>query len=69
MPYECPKCHRFGLAWDGRAKVLMCYYNTCNHVIRMQPNKQTPTPQEIITAIGNNASEIDHRVSGRFVLE
>lgn len=32
--HKCPKCKRCFMGWDGRAKVFMCYGNTCNHVIR-----------------------------------
>lgn len=57
MMYECPKCKRFGMEWDGRAKVLMCYYNTCNHVIRMENQKSIPTPEKISEAIKEELSE------------
>ena len=56
--YECPKCKRFGMEWDGRAKVLMCYYNTCNHVIRIENQKSIPSPEKILEAIEKDISEI-----------
>ena len=58
MMYECPKCKRFGMEWDGRAKVLMCYYNTCNHVIRIENQKSIPSPEKILEAIEKDISEI-----------
>ena len=33
--YMCPKCNRYGFAWDARAKVLMCHWSGCSHVIRV----------------------------------
>jgi len=56
--YECPKCKRFGMEWDGRAKVIMCYYNTCNHVIRIENQKSIPSPEKISEAIKKELSEI-----------
>ena len=58
MMYECPKCKRFGMEWDGRAKVIMCYYNTCNHVIRIENQKSIPSPEKISEAIKKELSEI-----------
>lgn len=51
MTYQCPKCDRYGMEWDGRAKVLLCYYNTCNHVIRIEKQKDVPKPETILEAI------------------
>ena len=31
---KCPKCGRYGIEWDARAKVFRCYYTDCNYVIR-----------------------------------
>lgn len=49
--YECPKCNRYGMEWDGRAKVLVCYYNTCNYIIHIQNQKDMPTPDTLSAAI------------------
>jgi hypothetical protein len=57
MRYKCPKCKRFGIEWDGRAKILICYYNTCNHVIRLENQKSIPTPEKISEAIKKELSE------------
>ncbi len=51
MTYQCPKCGRYGMEWDGRAKVLLCYYNTCNHVIRIVNQKNVPNTETILEAI------------------
>lgn len=67
MAYECPKCHRYGMAWDGRAKVLMCHYNTCSHVIRLSVHKQIPTPQEITAAIKRDTSGSNAPIRDGFV--
>ena len=32
--YKCPKCNKFGMDEDGRAKTFMCYYDSCNTVIK-----------------------------------
>jgi len=50
--YWCPECGRHGMAWDGRAKVLMCHYWSCSHVIRgVKRRGAIPTPVEIAKAI------------------
>ena len=47
MIYPCPKCGRFGMAWDGRAKVFMCHWmTTCGHVIRT-PGWKTEPPANV----------------------
>jgi hypothetical protein len=51
MAYRCPKCERYGMEWDARAKVLTCYYNTCRHVIRMGAQKSIPSSEKISAAI------------------
>lgn len=51
MLYECPKCGRFGMEWDGRAKVLICCFNSCNHVIRIPNQKAIPTHEQIVRVI------------------
>ena len=35
MDYECSKCSRWGMVWDGRAKVISCLYHKCRHVIKL----------------------------------
>lgn len=56
MTYQCPKCHRYGMEWDGRAKVLLCYYNTCNHVIRIKNQKDVPNSEVILAAIRGDSN-------------
>lgn len=29
--YNCPICGRHVFAWDGRAKVWMCHWQSCSH--------------------------------------
>lgn len=29
---ECPECGRYGIEWDGRAKIYHCLYNNCNYI-------------------------------------
>lgn len=61
MTYCCPKCGRYGMEWDGRAKVLMCHYNTCRHVIRMVNQKSIPSPKRISTAISKEFRALHNR--------
>jgi hypothetical protein len=51
MTYRCPKCGRYGMEWDGRAKVILCCYNTCNNVIRIENQKEIPNSATILNAI------------------
>ncbi len=57
MTYQCPKCSRYGMEWDGRAKVLLCYYNTCNHVIRIKNQKNVPNSEVILAAIREDSPQ------------
>lgn len=63
MTYECPKCKRLGMEWDGRAKVIMCYFNTCNHVIRMlrADYRGVPTEKQIQQAIVREGLKVEDR--------
>lgn len=58
MTYKCPKCGRLGMEWDGRAKVIMCYYNSCNHVIKMENHKDIPSENEIVRAIEHDLEQL-----------
>jgi len=51
------------MEWDGRAKVLMCYYNTCSHVIRIKNQKDIPSPEKISEVIKKAALESQSTVS------
>lgn len=51
MTFMCPKCSRYGMEWDGRAKALVCYYSTCNQVIPLKNGRPIPTPGEIENVI------------------
>ena len=51
MNYQCPKCGRYGMEWDGRAKVLVCYFRNCNYVIRIENQKTVPDSETILKAI------------------
>lgn len=61
MRYRCPSCGRYGMQWDARAKLLLCYYNTCNYVVRMGKQKDIPSSQEISIAIRRDAEEVQHK--------
>ena len=63
MRYRCPRCNRYGMQWDARAKVLICYYNTCNYVIRINNANITPTPEQISGAIRQDNEQVQHRTS------
>ena len=53
MEYQCPKCGRYGMEWDGRAKVLICYFKNCNHIIHIENQKEIPSKVQIMEAIEN----------------
>jgi len=42
---KCPACGRYGLAWDGRAKIFFCHYKSCSHVVR---EVETPAISETL---------------------
>lgn len=68
MTFICPKCKRYGMEWDGRAKILICYYNTCNHVIRINHQKPIPSNDQISQAIHDEEAqlkEIDRSVTSK----
>lgn len=49
---KCPKCGRFGMSWDARAKVIMCLYIGCQHVISdVAMAGKIPTEKEMTEAI------------------
>ena len=50
-PYKCPKCDRLSIAWDGRAKILMCYYVSCSHVVRIPGQKAIPSADQVLEAL------------------
>ena len=56
--YQCPKRNRYGMEWDGRAKVLLCYYSNCNHVIRMKNQKKVPSVEVVLDII--NKERVDN---------
>lgn len=62
MTYRCPQCGRYGMEWDGRAKVLTCYYNTCRHVVRMGPQESIPSHERISAAIREAFQAIHNEV-------
>jgi hypothetical protein len=47
----CPACNRYGMRWDARAKVLLCYYDDCRHVVRFGDIRKAPTKDEILAAM------------------
>ena len=59
MVYECPKCGKYGIAWDARGKVLMCYYIGCNYVVRMPGHdpRKIPTDDEVKSALAHDWNE------------
>jgi len=59
MMYQCPICGRYGMEWDGRAKVLLCHYNTCNHVIRIENQKKIPDSETILEVIKDDLNFIN----------
>ena len=33
MTWECPRCRKYYMHWDGRAKVLWCLGTDCGHSV------------------------------------
>jgi hypothetical protein len=51
MIYACPKCGKWAMAWDGRAKVFVCHYvETCGHVVRA-PGWRTEPPFDVAVGL------------------
>jgi hypothetical protein len=51
MIYVCPLCTRWGMAWEARAKILLCHYRNCNYTIEVQFKGKIPTRDEIKRAL------------------
>ena len=49
----CPKCGKYGLSWDARAKIISCLYHKCRHVIKdvIYEYGKMPTGPEMAEAI------------------
>lgn len=56
MTYKCPKCGRYGMEWDARTKVILCYYVSCNYVIRIRNQKERPSEEILLAAIQGDES-------------
>jgi|GEM_PF-1135317 len=61
MQYLCPQCGRYGMQWDARAKLLLCYYSDCHYFIRMGKQKGIPCQEEISLAIEKDAEAVQHK--------
>jgi len=59
MIYECPKCGKYGLEWDGRAKAMICHFSKCQLVIHMPNQKEVPSHEEILDIVENERSHIE----------
>ncbi len=64
--FDCPKCNRHGFMWDGRAKILICYYKSCSHVIRIPGQWGIPSVEVIRAAIDadKNGESVGKSVRG-----
>ncbi len=64
--FDCPKCNRHGFMWDGRAKILMCHYASCSHVIRIPNQREIPSDEVIRAAIDadKNGESVGKSVRG-----
>jgi hypothetical protein len=60
MDHECPKCSRWGMVWDGRAKIISCLYHKCRHTIKLNgfDHKGIPSWGEVQTAIDEDRSKL-----------
>lgn len=55
--YKCPQCSRYGISWDSRAKVLICYYIDYNYVIRISGQRGEPGRPAILDSIREEMNE------------
>ena len=55
------------MEWDGRAKALVCCYNTCNHIVRLQNLKSIPSAEIISEAIEKDSKEIQNKTTDKFI--
>ena len=55
------------MEWDGRARLLICCYNTCNHVIRIQNQRGIPSDEAISEAIEKDSDEIQNKTTDKFI--
>ncbi len=46
------------MEWDGRAKVLVCYFRNCNHVIRIENQKTVSDSETILKAIKDEKTKL-----------
>ena len=58
MDYLCPNCGKYGIYWDGRAKVLICPWRNCNYIIRIKNYNKTPTVDQIKKALVSNNKKV-----------
>ena len=65
MTYYCPKCNRYGMEWSERARVLMCYYNSCNHVVCIENQKGIPSPEKVSEAIEKESARLNELLEGK----
>ena len=57
--YICPACDRHGFAWDGRAKIFMCFFGTCSHVVRVSKEiRVEPSRPEAMRLIWGDIAEV-----------
>ena len=59
MTFICPKCGRYGMEWDGLAKILICHYRSCSHVIRANFGNRIPDDSELSRAISAERRDIN----------
>ena len=46
------------MEWNAGAKVLLCYFRNCDHVIRIPNQKEIPSKGQILMAIAADGLEV-----------
>lgn len=69
MEFECPKCNRWGMEWDGRAKIIICPYYSCKHTIKLEgfEHHGIPTGKEIMSAIEDDKDMANDKITIKYM--
>ena len=69
MEFECPKCNRYGMEWDGRAKVLRCPYYSCTHTIKIEgyDHHGIPPKDEIRSVIEDDKDMANDKITIKYM--
>ena len=69
MDHKCSKCDRWGMVWDGRAKVVACLYHNCKHVIKLIGFDHGGIPLDTTIRAAIAADRIKFEDEGKVVID